>query len=325
MCVPQTSPRSQYSFPLHLQSVNSFPAIHHHRDTLLRIAFHNQTMTLSNTTVLAIVELAIYLLLVPQTIYLAYRHGRHAILGYLYLNLVCVVRIVADILQIAQQNSTTSSGSPSIASIVLSSLGISPLLLAIAGFLHEIHHQLLTNTASFSFSNQRSTIRWMWFAQVQWHAVCAAGIVLIIVGSVNLFSHAKTQTQEDVRHDDTLRSAGAVILAVLWLTLVSYCLWLNVQARKKVARRSVRNLAACTLVAAAFVGVKVLYAVVYTFDHEDLDLNPVTGSFAVKVVFGVGVMVAAVVMMVVGGWMSLGFAKQKKHGLVHGALHGGER
>ena len=262
-------------------------------------------MSINNTTILAIVELAIYLLLLPQTIWLAHRHGRHGILGYIYLNITCGVRIIADIVQIAERNHT---GPPTIAVVVLGSIGLSPLMLAVAGFLHEIHHYLLLSTTT-SHKKLKSTSRWLWFAQVQIHAIVATGMILVIIGSVSLI---KAKTQKEVNDNNALRSAGAVILLVLWLGLLLYSLWLLYRASKNIGTRVLWQLSAWTLAAVTFVGVKVTYAVVYTFDHQDVDINPVTGTIAVKTVLVVGVSLLAVLAMVVGGWKSRGIGRARE-------------
>jgi len=44
---------------------------------------------------------------------------------------------------------------------------------------------------------------------------------------------------------------------------------------------------------------------VYTLDHADTAINPITGSFAIRVVLVVAVQFLAVMAMMNGGWMSL--------------------
>ena len=101
-------------------------------------------MALSNTTILWIVELALYLILAPATLYLSFRHGKHGALGFFYLQVFAVLRIVSDIIFIAQRNDTTYSESAAI----VSSVGLSPLILALAGFIHEEHVYLVKATHS---------------------------------------------------------------------------------------------------------------------------------------------------------------------------------
>lgn len=61
-------------------------------------------MALSEASRLYTFELVVYALLLPFVIFLGWRHGRHGILGYFYLNTYCAVRLVADIIQLLPAN-----------------------------------------------------------------------------------------------------------------------------------------------------------------------------------------------------------------------------
>ena len=62
------------------------------------------------------------------------------------------------------------------------------------------------------------------------------------------------------------------------------------------------KLAKWTLLAGLIIGIRVIYAVVYTFDPSDTAISPVTGSIAVKAVLTVAVTLAAVIAMTFAGW-----------------------
>ncbi|GAB7323472.1 hypothetical protein MBLNU13_g05919t1 [Cladosporium sp. NU13] len=260
-------------------------------------------MHLSKSSILSSVELALYALLVPLALFIAYRHGRHGILGYFYLNISIAVRIAAAVCQIIDDNNNTNT--PSLATAILSSIGLSPLLLAISGILHELHHYLLLHASSATVAEKKS--RWPLYLQIQIHTICTVGMILLILGSVHL---AEAKTASDANAAYKLRSAGAVLWFVTWLGLMQYVAWLFFRLRRvQQEKKSFRSIAALrnwTLVALLFGGAKVVYAAVYTLDHADTAINPITGSFAVKVVLIVGVQFFAAVAMVVGGWMSLG-------------------
>lgn len=262
-------------------------------------------MHLSNTSILSSVELALYALLIPPALFIAYRHGRHGILGYFYLNVSIAVRIAAAICQLIDKKNNNTVTTASRATIILSSIGLSPLLLAASGILHELHHYLLLVSATTSPSKMSC---WPLFIQIQIHTLCTVGMILLILGSVHL-AEAKSSSEADAAYK--LRSAGAVLWFVTWLGLMQYIAWLffrfhRVQQQEKKNYRSTTVLRNWTLVALLFGGAKVVYAAVYTLDHADTAINPVTGSFAIKVVLVVGVQFFAVVAMVVGGWLSRG-------------------
>lgn len=267
-------------------------------------------MHLSNTSILSSVEITLYTLLVPPALFIAYRHGRHGILGYFYLNLSIAVRIAAAICQLIDNNNNTNNNTtttPSRATIILSSIGLSPLLLAISGILHEIHHYLLLLQASSTTAYSKEP-RWLLFIQIQIHTLSTVGMILLILGSIHL---AEAKYSSDANAAYKLRSAGAVLWFVTWLGLVQYIAWLffryrTVQEKEKKRFPSITALRSWTLVALLFGGAKVVYAAVYALDHADAGINPVTGSFAVKVVLVVGVQFFAALAMVIGGWMSRG-------------------
>ena len=80
---------------------------------------------------LAAALLAIYILLAFPVVYIAARHGitRAAVLGWGYLFVFVTLKIVGSAIQL--------HGSESSAASIVSNIGLSPLLLAGAGILHE--------------------------------------------------------------------------------------------------------------------------------------------------------------------------------------------
>lgn len=75
--------------------------------------------------------LAIYLVLFWPALYTLIKHGfRHlAWMGWLYFLLFCSLRIIGSALQISHPQS--------IAAAIISSVGLSPLTIAVGGVLHE--------------------------------------------------------------------------------------------------------------------------------------------------------------------------------------------
>lgn len=57
-----------------------------------------------------------------------------------------------------------------------------------------------------------------------------------------------------------------------------------------------------TAIESIFVGVRVIYSVTYSFDHNNRSVSPITGSFAVKLVFVVLMQLFACFMS--GAWKS---------------------
>jgi hypothetical protein len=78
---------------------------------------------------LSTAQLAIYAVLSLPTIYNLYRHGKRGLLGWLYLLVFCVLRMTGSGIFLSNP---ASSGA-----IVILNIGLSPLLLAMLGIMHE--------------------------------------------------------------------------------------------------------------------------------------------------------------------------------------------
>lgn len=75
--------------------------------------------------------LAIYLVLLIPAIYTTFKHGIQGMawLGWVYFILFCSIRIIGSALEISSPESTAAA--------IISSVGLSPLTIAIGGVLHE--------------------------------------------------------------------------------------------------------------------------------------------------------------------------------------------
>jgi hypothetical protein len=175
--------------------------------------------------------------------------------------------------------------------------------------LHEIHYRLLIATKTRS---EASTInRWLWVAQVQVHSVVVVAMVLLIIGGIQLATATSTS---DVSGDEKLRHAGAILLVLVWLGLVQYSGWLVYRCYQSRAsmRPSLLKFAKWVLAAGLIIGIRVIYAVIYTFDPSDTAISPVTGSLAVKVVLTVTVTLTAVLAMTFAGWVTRDAPKYRR-------------
>lgn len=85
----------------------------------------------SPSTALSIAQLAIYLILAPPAVFILVKHGKLGLLGWFYLFVFTTLRIVGSALQIS------AGESPSSSALIVSSIGLTPLLLAAAGIGHE--------------------------------------------------------------------------------------------------------------------------------------------------------------------------------------------
>ena len=262
-------------------------------------------MALSHTTILWIVELAIYLLLAPVILYLFLRHGKHGLLGFFYLDVFAITRIISDIIFIAQRNNTT----PSEAAAIVSSIGLSPLLLALSGLTHEQHIYLVNATHSPARAQQIR--KWMWIAQILIHFVALAAIALVVEGTIDLIHDTKpdsSASQSDIDKENHFREAGSVILLLVWLNVTLYAalIFRSIIRTTSPVRMALRTYGMATVIGSVFVGVRAVYSVTYSFDHDDASLSPITGSFAVKLVF-------VVLSFMAGAWKSRHVKNEQHH------------
>lgn len=77
--------------------------------------------------------LVVYLALLNPILYCLWIHGKPGILGWAALQAFCIIRIVGSILNLHNNKVHSTSSN----SLLLSNIGLSPLLLAALGILHE--------------------------------------------------------------------------------------------------------------------------------------------------------------------------------------------
>ncbi|KIW88878.1 uncharacterized protein Z519_10362 [Cladophialophora bantiana CBS 173.52] len=221
-------------------------------------------MALDSTTKLSIAELAIYVVLLPLTAWLHYKHGRRALSTFFFLFAFDILRIVAAGIQISDHNNSH----PSTSGAIVSSVGLSPLLLACAGLLTLLRGYYATsNRSQFATLIEEAGI----------HVGAITGIALLATGGAKLGDD--NNTQSDINTAYTLLETGAVILLATWIAVSFLCSHICLKLLQN--RRTAGPL---MLLACIFTGVRAIYSVVYAFDHAK-SLSPFTGTFAVKFVF----------------------------------------
>ncbi|KAK5454289.1 hypothetical protein LTS15_006289 [Exophiala xenobiotica] len=252
-------------------------------------------MGLDNTTSLSAAELAIYLILIPLTVWLFFKHGRRASLAYIYLIIFETLRLVAAGLQIHahSQHTTSKTGA------IIDSVGLSPLLLAFSGFLYEL--------SSYYYSPPgRSSNRFIVLEEVLVHVGAYTGIALAALGASNLTKSNPTQSNIDQAH--TLQETGVVLLLLTWIVLVYMCFRLCRALGQRLQPGAVLPILLLAI-ACIFVGVRSVYSVVYAFDHST-SVNPITGGFAIKLVLVFLVQLIAVVALLSVGYFTRNIATE---------------
>ncbi|KZF21816.1 hypothetical protein L228DRAFT_269270 [Xylona heveae TC161] len=98
-------------------------------------------MTITTRGRLAIAEIVYYAPALVLAVIVMLRHGFRRQLGWIYLAILALVRIIGSSMQIASEQDPSNTGLITTAAI-LSSVGLSPLLLAMAGLLKRVDDSL---------------------------------------------------------------------------------------------------------------------------------------------------------------------------------------
>ena len=86
------------------------------------------------TDPLAAATLAIYAILIQPTLYCLWTHGRRGFLGWFYLQLFSLLRVIGNAVELHAAATPPPQNSHV---LLINNIGLSPILLATAGILHE--------------------------------------------------------------------------------------------------------------------------------------------------------------------------------------------
>ncbi|PTB42441.1 uncharacterized protein TrAFT101_008465 [Trichoderma asperellum] len=210
-------------------------------------------------------ELAIYATLSIPNIYILLKHGRSGLLGWAYLLAFCTLRIVGGAMDLS---GSTSAG-------IISSVGLSPLLLAASGILQE---------ARAYYSDPLSK-KMKWAAVLVFHGIVTTGVALLAVGASNLdSSDAKSS---DASTNASLVKVGIALLTLSWAIIAIVSVWTLARpatcSKSKSATAAGTKLLWSVLVSNVFSGIRVIYALV-ALVTQDKSLSLLTGSLTIRVI-----------------------------------------
>jgi hypothetical protein len=175
-------------------------------------------------------------------------------------------------------------------------------MLAITGFFHELHHYLLVLANSASSRSTKTPAfnqRRLGLLHLNIHGLIVAAVVVFVVGGVDA---ATATTLAKLDSAMKLRKAGAIILVLVWASLLAYGLYLLIQTRGRLVLVGYVALASGTLLATVAVGVRVLYTVIVVFDNDYVTLKP---KFPEQVGCIFLVSLIAVTALAAAGWCSI--------------------
>ncbi|KAL7940978.1 hypothetical protein V8C42DRAFT_361525 [Trichoderma barbatum] len=195
---------------------------------------------------LSAAKLAIYLILLQPALFCLWKHGKTGFLGWLFVQLFCVLRIATGGigLHVDQKGE---------AAVILNSIGLSPLLLAISGILHEARRAV----------NPRLNRRLDIVLELKYHALVNLGMILIIMALVKLMDG------DPVSKSKTMLNVGSAISCIAWGLVTLWAVWSNSMIRKHSSYASLQTvdngklLIKGVFVALPFVGIRLIYGVVF--------------------------------------------------------------
>lgn len=248
------------------------------------------------TSAVAIAQLAVYIILLPLIVYVLYTHRKPGLLGWIYLFLFCTMQLISAGLQISKPEDTTAA--------ILSSVGLSPFLLGLAGITHEAHTYLSPQ------NGEKAKLGWAF--QLSLHLVTVSAVAIVAVGASNLAKDAGTSKYST---DLELRKVGSILLLVAFLAIAAHASWIFLRHRAS-PNSMARRLLYSSLPPLPLIFSRLIYTIVYSFaapsSHTFRALNPATASIAIRVVFILLLPLLAVLSLIVGGLLSRRLARHEE-------------
>ncbi|KAI2779906.1 hypothetical protein F4815DRAFT_471562 [Daldinia loculata] len=224
---------------------------------------------MASSTALPVALLVIYLTISPSLIYIAIKHGlKHgAIVGWSFLFIFCTLRIVASAIEIHDTHSSSAA--------LVASIGLSPLLAAACGILHE--------SRAYTLPKSRRPFDAPYL--IFFHILVTTAIALVAAGASKI--NDDTLPPDHIKRSLALVKGGMIILLLGWLSLAVITLTtfrdsLVRESKKLAGSESGKKLLLAAAIAIPFLGIRVLERVVYFFTQNQ-ELNPVTGSLGLRV------------------------------------------
>ncbi|EHK22139.1 uncharacterized protein TRIVIDRAFT_221423 [Trichoderma virens Gv29-8] len=218
-------------------------------------------MVLGPQGYVSIVELIVYIPALVTAIIVTSRHGFHRASGWIYTVILCVVRIAGAICQLLSY--TDHSDGLLKATLIIDSIGLSPLLLATLG--------VLSRFADFVNAKGTQIFGMKQFRLVQ--LLITLGLILSIAGG----SDGSTDSDGNVTISGT--SKAAIILLIVGFAGITYFFLLS-SGYKTAAPRQERHSLVAVGIAWPLILVRLAYSALAIFVHNHT-FSVVGGSVAV--------------------------------------------
>ncbi|KAI9640350.1 hypothetical protein NHQ30_011095 [Ciborinia camelliae] len=259
-------------------------------------------MTLSATDPkgLTVVLLIVYIILFQPAIYILFKHGRSGILGWISIQVFCLIRVVGSAITLHEE----AIHSTSKWSILVNSIGLSPLLLGSMGILHEAH------SARLHLRPTRAK-RVEYILIILYHSLVSLALGLLIIGTISLINNNLTSGKK------TLAKCGLSILLLCFAILVGVTVANHSTTKKEKnagAYREGTTLLWGVTAALPFVGIRVFYAAAVLSHMLSGTSNGFTRSEGAKVLLGEIPELLVIVVLVGVGFVTRDIVRERMEG-----------
>ncbi|KAF4617998.1 hypothetical protein G7Y89_g15007 [Cudoniella acicularis] len=158
-----------------------------------------------------IATIPVYAILLQPILYCAWKHGAAGLLGWLILNMFCSVRIIGSILSLHAEATNDSGSLP----IIISNIGLSPLILGLAGVLHEAR----------TSRNPNMNTRIERIKVIVYHLTVSSMMVFVIIGVIQQINDKESAA-------NTLMKIGVIGL-LSCVVVLGVWTWLSFQQPKQ--------------------------------------------------------------------------------------------
>ncbi|KAJ5664592.1 hypothetical protein N7462_011405 [Penicillium macrosclerotiorum] len=230
---------------------------------------------------LSTAKLVIYIFLSIPASYINLKHGRRGFLGWFYVQLFCALRLVTDVLTIKPGLASTET------TMILSSVGLAPLLFACAGILHEAR---LARDPTINGKKE-------WMYQIYYHILVLGATILNVVGVVELMEKGPNSVS------GTLTKVGATLAVLGWVVLVGFSLFsLRYNVIKKTSTYRNGTLLLYGVIATLpFNGIRLVYSVISIILRVEHPHSEFLSSTAVEVCISVVPEMLVVIILIMAG------------------------
>ncbi|KAK9370445.1 hypothetical protein V1509DRAFT_351412 [Lipomyces kononenkoae] len=240
---------------------------------------------------IAIVEIVFYVIALIYSFSNCLRYGFKRQGGWVYLSVFCVLRVVASVLVIVVELSSNPSSGLITAEVTVSSIALTPLSLAMLGFLR---------TSAQSTFGPLPDVLTKVFRLCQVALLMA--IIMGIIGGNDLSSDSTSSSGHTSSRVSVLLVVG--VFVVLTLLTSYFVFYAQVDSHTRALTRGIA-------IALPFLLVRIIYSLLNAFSSSTMNrFNDLTGSWAIYLFMGVIMEFIVVAILTVTGFKLQKYSKK---------------